>query len=58
MARQDRRARRSVVYPAPRQLSETDNRDTITCENLCRATYYEPVVSNVRSAFGASPTRA
>jgi hypothetical protein len=47
MAQRDRRpAQRRVVYPAPRQLFETDNRDTITCENLCRAAY-EPVVSNV-----------
>ena len=47
MAQRDRRpAQRRVVYPAPRQLFETDNRDTITCGNLCRAAY-EPVVSNV-----------
>src|SRR5262245_58633543 len=47
MAQRDRRpAQRRVLYPAPRQLFEMDNRDTITCENLCRATY-EPVVSNV-----------
>jgi hypothetical protein len=47
MAQRDRRpAQRRVLYPAPRQLFETDNRDTITCENLCRATY-QPVVSNV-----------
>jgi hypothetical protein len=34
------------VVPGRETAFETDNRDTITCKNLCRATY-EPVVSNL-----------